>query len=179
MKIVVMTGSPHRNGTSALLADEFIRGARESAHQIDRFDAAFEDIHPCVGCDACGTGKNPCVFQDSMAELYPRLKSADMVVLISPLYYHGLSAQIKVAIDRFHGIDDHLRGAHKKAVLIVTAASRTQTVMNGAVETYRETLRYLGWQDVGMLLAYGCATREDIEKTEYPQRAYHLGTAVI
>lgn len=42
---------------------------------------------------------------------------------VSPLYYHGLSAQIKMAIDRFHGIDDDLAGTDKKAMLLMTAAS--------------------------------------------------------
>lgn len=54
--------------------------------------------------------------------LYPELKKADMVVFGSPLYYHGLSAQIKTAIDRFHGIDDDLVGTDKKAMLLMTAA---------------------------------------------------------
>lgn len=178
MKIVVITGSPHKEGTSALLAQEFIRGAEESGHEIYRFDTAFECVHPCIGCDVCQTGAKPCVFKDCMTELYPWLKEADMVVFVSPLYYHGLSAQIKMTIDRFHGIDDHLRGKNKKAILIVTAADSTPSVMNGAVATYRETLRYLRWQDAGTLLAYGCYARADIEKTEYPEKAYQMGKAV-
>ena len=55
MKITVITGSPHRKGTSALLADEFIRGAKESGHKVFRFDAAFETLHPCLGCGRCGS----------------------------------------------------------------------------------------------------------------------------
>lgn len=63
MKIVVLTGSPHKNGTSALLADRWIQGAREAGHEVFRFDAAFETVHPCIGCDACGCGTHPCVFR--------------------------------------------------------------------------------------------------------------------
>ncbi len=179
MKLVVLTGSPHKKGTSALLADEFIRGAKESGHEIYRFDAAFACVHPCIGCDACETGKKPCVFKDCMTELYPKLKEADMVVFVSPLYYHGLSSQIKMAIDRFHGIDSELRGADKKAMLIVTAADRRRSIMDGAVGTYREMLRYLKWQDAGTLLAYGCYYREAIEKTEYPEKAYRMGKELL
>lgn len=54
------------------------------------------------------------MFQDGMNCLYPELKKTDMVVFVSPLYHHGLSAQIKTAIDRFHGIDDDLVGTDKK-----------------------------------------------------------------
>ena len=45
MKILVMTGSPHKDGTSALLADKFIEGAKEAGHEIYRFDAGFKNIH--------------------------------------------------------------------------------------------------------------------------------------
>ena len=44
MKIVVLTGSPHRNGTSSYLANKFIEGATEAGHEVTRFDAAFEDV---------------------------------------------------------------------------------------------------------------------------------------
>ena len=57
MKIVVITGSPHKNGTSALLAAEFIKGAAEAGNEIYRFDAAFSQVHPCIGCDHCECGK--------------------------------------------------------------------------------------------------------------------------
>ena len=178
MYIVMITGSPHRHGTSALLADEFIRGATESGHAVFRFDAAFECVHPCIGCDTCRCGKKPCVFQDGMNYLYPELKKADMIVFVSPLYYHGLSAQIKMVIDRFHGIDDDLVGTDKKAMLLMTAASTVESIYNGAVGSYMETLKYLGWKDCGVLLAYGCYGRDAIEKTNYPQKAYEMGKAV-
>ena len=178
MYIVMITGSPHKHGTSAQLADAFIRGATENGHTIFRFDTAFECVHPCIGCDTCQCGKKPCVFQDSMNCLYPELKKADMIVFVSPLYYHAMSAQLKMAIDRSHGIDDDLVGTHKKAMLIMTAASSVQSIFDGAVGSYHETLKYLDWDNCGTLLAYGCYERADIEKTEYPQKAYELGKAV-
>lgn len=178
MYILMVTGSPHKKGTSALLADEFIRGAKESGHTVFRFDTAFECVHPCIGCDTCQCGKKPCVFQDSMNCVYPELKKADMVVFVSPLYYHGMSAQIKMTIDRFHGIDDDLVGDHKKAMLLMTAASSVESIFNGAVGSYREMLKYLCWKDCGMVLAYGCYGRDAIEKTNYPQKAYEMGKAL-
>lgn len=175
MRIVVLTGSPHKRGTSALLADEFVRGAIEAGNEVFRFDTAFENVHPCIGCDVCQCGEKPCVFKDSMVDLYPQLQKADMVVFVTPLYYHAMSAQIKMAIDRFHGIDDILRGTDKQAMLIVTAASTEHRITTGAVGSYYEMLHYLGWTDAGTLLVYGCCTRADIEKTDYPEQAYQLG----
>ncbi len=94
--------SPHKAGTSALLADKFIEGAQAAGHEVFRFNAAFEDINPCRGCDACGMN-GPCVIQDAIsAKLIQKLVDCDMVALVTPLYYYGFSAQIKTVIDRFY-----------------------------------------------------------------------------
>lgn len=67
MKIVVITGSPHKAGTSALLADKFIEGATNAGHEVFRFNSAFEDIHPCQGCDHCGMN-GPCIQNDAIEQ---------------------------------------------------------------------------------------------------------------
>ena len=53
MKILVVTGSPHKAGTSTLLAEQFIKGAAEAGHEVCRFDAAFKNVHPCIACERC------------------------------------------------------------------------------------------------------------------------------
>lgn len=174
-EIIVLTGSPHKEGTSALMADQFILGAKESGHEIIRFDAGLQKLNPCIGCDNCKSGANKCIYSDAISELYPKLIKADIVVFITPLYYHGYSAQIKSVIDRFHGIDNYLRGSDKKSILIVTAAYTQNWVFEGIVANYKTTLKYLGWKDIGKLLAYNCYLRTDIENTDYPKQAYELG----
>ncbi len=68
MKILVMESSPHKHGSSNLLAAEFIRGATEAGHQTQVFDVARSDLRPCLGCDACGMS-GPCVQKDGMEDL--------------------------------------------------------------------------------------------------------------
>ena len=110
-----------------------------------------------------------------MQELIPELLKAELVVFSTPLYYHGYSAQLKAVIDRFHGVDDRIRGTGKQAVLLAAGASPEAWIMDGITATYRTELRYLGWRDRGMVLAAGCYGREDIEKSEYLRLAYDLG----
>ena len=57
----MITGSPHKNGTSALLVEKFIEGAKEAGHNVFRFDAVFEEVKPCLGCDHCKTNSSVCV----------------------------------------------------------------------------------------------------------------------
>ena len=96
MKVTVITGSPHKKGTSALLANEFIRGAQEAGWDTFRFDAAFEKVSSCLGCDRCGIGAAPCVQKDAMQKLLPELLASQAVALVTPLYYFGCQRQFEI-----------------------------------------------------------------------------------
>ncbi len=67
MKIVVITGSPHKNGTSALLAGSSFWARAARGTRCSAFDAAFEKVAPCLGCGACrAAGRRACVYRDAM-----------------------------------------------------------------------------------------------------------------
>ena len=173
MKIVVLTGSPHANGTTSVLAEQFIKGAQAKGHDVYRFDAAFKNIHPCLGCDACGMN-GPCVHKDDIErELITRLMETDLVALISPVYYSHVSAQLKTLIDRFYSRTGHI--SDKKSVILVAAGSDTPNTLRSVQKYYQTLSSYMRWQSQGAVLAKGCATKEQILRTEYPQVAYDLG----
>jgi len=173
MKIVVVTGSPHRAGTSALLADKFIEGAKAAGHDVFRFNAAFEEIHPCLGCGQCGMS-GPCVQKDAIEQkLIERLTSCDMIVLVTPLYYYGFSAQIKTVIDRFYSRTGAIH--NKKAALMATSWNGNPDAMDELMEHYRTLCRYMEWNDAGTVLGIGCGGRADIERSEFPEMAYKIG----
>jgi len=173
MKIIVLTGSPHKNGTTSLLADRFIAGAEEAGHDVYRFDSAFKSIHPCIGCDVCGMN-GPCVHKDDIEkDLISRLVACDMVVLVSPLYYASLTGQLKTIIDRFYSRTESIH--RKKSALLVTAGSKESWTMEAVEAYYKKLTNYMEWQDVGKVLAAGCLDRVALEKTAFPQAAYELG----
>ena len=116
----------------------------------------------------------PCIYKDSMNKLNPELLAADLVAFITPLYYYDMSAQIKTVIDRFYSNNSRLMG-NKKAVLMVTAYANKDWTMDSITEHYKTLVRYLQWEDAGMVLAVGCGARSDIERTDFPNQAYKLG----
>jgi multimeric flavodoxin WrbA len=174
MKILVMTGSPHKNGTSALLADKFIEGAKEAGHEIYRFDAGLKNIHPCTACYTCQTTDKGCIFKDDEQEVYSQILTADAVVFIAPIYYYGMCAQLKVAIDRFFALGDALK-ADKKCALLLTCEDETTESVEGAIATVKGMCNYLGWKLAGVVSALSCIDRAAMDKTDYPQKAYELG----
>ncbi len=174
MKIVLITGSPRKKGTTDLLAEEFARGAREAGHEVFRFDAAFEKVAPCLGCDKCRQGEKRCVHRDAMDKLNPVLLEADSFVFVTPLYYFGMSAQLKTVIDRFYANNSALQG-RKKTALLAACADEDASVLGALVAHYEQILRYMEWEDAGTVLAPACWQREDIARTPYPAAAYELG----
>lgn len=178
MKIAIISGSPHKKGTSALLVESFIRGAEESGHEVSRFDAAFANMRGCIGCDHCRRTDGTCVFNDDMTELRPKLIEADAIIFATPVYYFGLSSQLKSVIDRFYAFEEDMRG-NKKAGLLVTAASPNESITHNAVSVYEDIIDWMKWENAGEVLAFGCAVPADIEGSQYVEQAYELGRGIF
>ena len=171
MRILVLKGSPHRHGSSNLLAERFEEGAREAGHDVESFDVAHADIRPCLGCDACGMA-GACCQADDMAALRDALLDADLVAFATPLYYFGMSAQMKTAIDRFYSFNGQLAGKRLKAVLLAAAWNDDDWTMRDLAAHYATLCRYLNFQDAGSVMGTGCGTVPMTRRTRFPQEAY-------
>jgi len=178
MKVLVLTGSPHLKGTTALLADEFCTGVKEAGHQVVRFETAKLDVHPCIGCYHCRKNDGKCVYDDDMSQIYPHLLTADAVGLVTPLYYFGMTAQLKRTIDRFFSVNPVLRDTPKKLFLIAAGNDKDDWAMDALKAQFQVMCRYLHWQEGGMVLAFGASTRQDIENSQYQTMARNLGASL-
>lgn len=120
MKILLLFGSPNLNGSSRILADNFIQGAKEAGHSVSMLDIAHANIHPCTGYLHCGY-EGPCIQKDDMKQIRKQILDTDMIVFVSPLYYYGFSAQLKILIDRFCSFNTSIHQKHLKSVLLSVA----------------------------------------------------------
>ena len=175
MKITIITSSPHTDAesTSWCLAESFMKGAQSAGHEVFRFDAAREETHPCSGCDRCHMDGD-CIYDDAIEKtLMPKMLEADMLVLVTPLYYFGMSAQLKTIVDRFYSRTGRLHG--KRSALIATAYNSDDWTMTALADHYETLVRYMDWQDVGSILGTGCGARSLVERSRFPEMAYQLG----
>ncbi len=176
MKILVLTGSPRKNGNSATLAAQFIKGAEEAGHAVTRFDAALKNVHPCIACNSCGMD-GPCVFQDDFQFVREHIVPADLVAFATPMYYFGFSSQLKAVLDRFYAINGSIH-TPKKAVLLMTYADSSARKEQPLQAHYEMLLDYLGWTDAGRVIAPGVWPAGAVSGTAYPQKAYELGRSL-
>lgn len=102
MNILILSGSPRKHGNTDLIVEAFANGISEH-HNVEVVSVHDNKVAPCIGCNACFKSENnTCVQKDDMIGIYEKMKQADMLVIASPVYFYGLSAQVKAIIDRCH-----------------------------------------------------------------------------
>lgn len=123
-KVLAIVSSPRKNGNSELLVDEFIKGAQESGHAVEKVCLRGKKIAPCLACEACLNNGGVCVQKDDMAEVLDKLIAADVIVLSTPVYYYSVCAQLKAMIDRSLPVGaDGGKMSSKEFYFITTAAA--------------------------------------------------------
>ena len=174
MRIVVLKGSPNVKGSSNMLAESFSKGAAEAGHEIIEIDAAHADISPCIGCVHCGY-EGECSLSDDMDVFREEILKSDMLVFVTPLYYYGMSAQLKTLIDRFCSRNFSIQQKHMKSALLTVAYNADDWTFEALESHYKTLLRYLNLTDCGRVLGYGCGTPSMTKYSKYPDEAYRLG----
>ncbi len=180
-QVLIILGSPRKNGNSAILANKLVEGAKEAGADVETIFLQGMKIAPCNACDACV--KKPeggCVIKDDMIPLYKKIEQATAIVFVTPTYWFNMSAQLKLFIDRSYALRPG-KGKYgfsdKKVGIIVTYAD-VDPFAAGAVNTLRsfqDICNFVGSTIVGMV--YGSAENPgDIKKNEaVVQAAYDLG----
>ena len=99
MKVVAFLGSPRIHGNSDYLLSEALKPIEEAGHEIVLYKLNFMNIKPCQNCGGCEKG-GKCIINDDMVEVYDSIRTADRIILASPIFFFALSAQAKTMIDR-------------------------------------------------------------------------------
>lgn len=174
MRITILSGSPNRKGSTNILVEEFKRGAEEAGHTCEVIDVCHANLHPCTGCVHCGY-EGPCVQKDDMEQIRGKILRSDMIVFATPPYYYGMSAQMKTVIDRFCAFNSSLNSRHLKSALLTVAWNADDWTFDALTAHYKTLVRYINFDDKGMVLGYGCGTPAMTKRSSCPEKAYRLG----
>ena len=159
MKIVAVLGSPRPQGNSAGLARSLLAAAQEQGAEVQEFSLNKMNYRGCQGCLTCKTKSDACVLEDDLAEVLAAIKSADVLVLASPVYFGDLSGQMKCFFDRTYSLinpDFSSRvPAGKKAVLVLVQANPDPAQFDDLFPRYERWLKLYGFDPVYLLRAVG------------------------
>lgn len=178
-KIIILNGSPRKNGNTSALTAAFMRGAEEAGNSVTEFHLGSMKIGGCHGCWHGGKDSDsPCVQRDDMAMIYPVYIEADVVVLASPLYYWFISGQLKTAFDRLFAVaecDPNYRNPKKESVLIMAAEGAG---FEESEHWYDHLEKHIGWRSLGKVLCGWVTQPGDIEGKPELREAYELGKSI-
>ena len=160
-KVLILNGSPRKNGKTAVLVKAFTDGAESAGNEVREFYLHSMNIRGCLACETCSRNGGVCVQKDDMQSINETFLWADVVVFASPMFWGTVSGQLKIVIDRLYAIQNRLGwdGFKKKCVLLMTARGGYYEM---ATEFYSIFADALHWEDLGMVL--GAEKEQDARK---------------
>ena len=177
MNILILSGSPRKGGNTDLLVEAFVKGASQK-HYVEVVPVRDYKVNPCMGCNACFRNEQHlCVQKDDMMMIYEKMAHADMLVIASPVYFYGLSAQLKAVIDRCHNPIRDTFCIKKMALLLVGAATLPE-LFDSILTQYQLCLNFFKLEDAGRVLVRGVKDKGDIKNTDALNKAFELGQEI-
>ena len=181
MKVLGIMGSPRIRGNTDLLLEEALKGAKSQQAEVEKIVVDKLKITPCREYYGCLKDGN-CVIRDDMDDIYPKLLEADGIIVASPMFFYGLSAQLKALIDRCQAlwvrrhVLKNLPDSARKGVFIAVGATRGKQLFDGSILTVKYFFQAFGVEYVDELLIRGVDKRGEIK--EHPTAlsdAFELG----
>ena len=177
MNILILSGSPRKDGNTELLVEAFVKGASQK-HHVEVVSVHDYKVNPCLGCNACFKSKdNTCAQKDDMSIIYEKMAHTDMLVIASPVYFYGISAQLKTIIDRLHNPIRDTFPIKKMALLLVGAATLPE-LFDSILTEYILCLNFFKLEDAGRVLVRGVKEKGDIKNTDALNEAFKLGQQI-
>ena len=187
MKVTVLLGSPRKNGNSDTIVRAIIAPLEQNGAEVQFIRLNDLTLRPCQGCGGCDkTGK--CILKDDMAEIYSAVDAADVVLLTSPVYFYGLSAQCKIFGDRMQArwarkylLKERFRqGERRKGYLISSAATKGPKIFECSILTTRYIFDAVDLEYGGEFLVKGVDKRKAVlDHPEEMRRAEEFGRDIL
>lgn len=173
-KVLIISASPRRNGNSDALCDQFLAGAKEQGHEVEKIFLRDYKVHYCMGCGVCNN-THLCVQKDDMKALLDKMLLADVIVLATPVYFYGMNGQLKTFIDRC--VPRYTEISNKDFYFILTAADTDKKNLASTVEQLRGFTRDCleGSKEKAVIYGTGAWQMGEIKNLPVYQETYQMG----
>ena len=177
-KVLVISTSLRAKSNSDILAERLMAGARDAGHEVEEISLKGKELKFCIGCLSCQKTQK-CVLNDDAVWIAEKVKNADTLVFVTPIYYYEMSGQMKTLLDRLNPLypSDY---RFRKIYMLMTAAEDEDYVSEKAVSGLQgwidcfEKAELAGTLFCGGIDAPGAASgRKDAQ-----EKAYEFGKAL-
>ncbi len=153
-KILILNGSPRKNGKTASLINAFAEGAQSTGNKVNNLYLNSMKIKGCLACEKCSQNGGECVQNDDMKIVNEAFEWADVVVFASPQFWGTITGQLKIVIDRLYAVQNKIGFPNfkKETALIMTARGDNYRF---ALDFYNIFVNLMGWKDHGTVLGAG------------------------
>lgn len=180
--ILVITGSVRKIGNSAVLANAFIKGARQNGNAIQKVEASNRNFSPFRDKENAWRKGKPSLIEDDFNVLAPYLHVSDVLVLASPVYFGGFSASIKLFMDNLYAYTLPQRKRNLKfttAILLAVARDNDPDTFIGITHEFKELVKQLEIPNFKIITAPGVFERGDIDHHPALHEAMELGKEIV
>ena len=174
-KILILSGSPRKGGNSDILCDEFMRGAQDAGHTVEKIFIRDQKIGYCNACYACRES-GVCVLKDGMQEVLEKMAWADVIVMASPVYFYSIDAQMKAVIDRT--LAQWTKLPDKEFYYIMTAADDEDAAFDTALACFRGFAVCLKGSKEKGIIRGGVYEAGVVKGTKHMSASYEMGKNV-
>lgn len=162
MKALLLNGSPREGNTAAALSALKNGFAKIADLQIDMVNANDVSVSPCIACESCKSGEK-CIFDDDTNEIVDKAVAADIIVFATPVYWWGITAQLKLIIDKLYSQGEKLHALKKQiGIIVIGEADQSDTQYQIIPQQFQCICDYLGW-DIKFTKTYTAAGTEDLK----------------
>jgi len=186
VRVVGIMGSPRIGGNTDLLLDAALEGARVAGGDIEKVVLAKLEVRGCRECERCfPTGR--CVLRDDMRPIYKLLEELDVIVIASPIFFSGLTAQLKMMVDRCqclwagkYLLGKPIGGGRKRVGAFLSVGGRDDLSFKGAVSVVKSLFLSIDVDYAGELLIPGIEGKGAVSKHPTAlKEAQELGAKLV
>ena len=161
MKVIIINGSA-RKGNTLTAIEAFVKGASEK-NEIEIIEPDKLNIAPCKGCGVCQCSKG-CVDKDDTNPTIDKIAAADMILFATPVYWWGMSAQLKLIIDKCYCRGLQLK--NKKVGTIVVGGSPVDSIQYELIDKQFDCMaKYLSW-NLLFQKSYYATAKDELSKNQ-------------
>lgn len=173
-KVLIISASPRKGGNSDTLCNQFMKGAMDAGHQVEKIRLSEHKINYCLGCGVCNK-THQCIQKDDMSDLLNKMVESDVIVMATPVYFYTMNGQMKTFIDRT--VPRYTEISHKDFYFILAAADTDMSMMQKTIEAFRgfsaDCLEDA--HEKGIIYGLGAWQIGEIQGTHAMDEAYQMG----